>query len=71
MGIHIIYTLYISAIIFPISVSWTWGGGWLSKIGFVDFMGAGVVHMASAVAGLVATVMLNPRLEINNNLARL
>ena len=34
-------------------------------------MGAGVVHMASAVAGLVATVILNPRLEINNNLARL
>ena len=52
-------------------MSWTWGGGWLSKIGFVDFVGAGIVHMVSAAAGLVATLILSPRLEINNNLARL
>ena len=68
LGAHIIYSLYIAAIIYPIVVSWTWGGGWLSQIGFFDFNGAGVVHLVSGIGGLVSTLILGPRMEITDHL---
>ena len=71
LGTHIIYTLYVSTIVYPICASWTWGGGWLSKLGFVDFVGGGIVHMVSGIGCLVATLILGPRLEILSDLNRL
>lgn len=40
---------------------WTWGGGWLSQIGVMDFAGGLVVHVSGGVAALVAAMMLGPR----------
>jgi len=71
LGTHIIYSFYIAAIVYPISASWVWGNGWLKKLGFVDFVGGGVVHMVSGFGGLVATIILEPRLEVISNLNRL
>jgi Amt family ammonium transporter len=40
---------------------WVWGGGWLSKMGFLDFAGGAVVHVNAGVAALVAAVILGKR----------
>lgn len=40
---------------------WTWGGGWLSKIGELDFAGGTVVHILSGVSALVAALVIGPR----------
>ena len=61
---YIIYTLIISAIVYPIIGHWVWGGGWLSTFGgegFFDFAGSGVVHTTGGVAALVGTIILKPR----------
>jgi len=71
LGNHIMYSFYIAAIIYPVSASWVWGRGWLQKLGFVDFVGGGVVHMVSGFGGLVATIILEPRLEVISNLNRM
>ena len=40
---------------------WVWGGGWLDRIGILDFSGGTVVHVNAGVAGLVAAVVIGPR----------
>ncbi len=40
---------------------WVWGGGWLSKMGLLDFAGGTVVHITAGVAALVAAVVIGPR----------
>ena len=56
------YSIIISAIIYPISGHWIWGGGWLSEMGFHDFAGSTAVHMVGGVAALVGAKILGPRL---------
>ncbi|MDA3854481.1 MAG: ammonium transporter, partial [Bacteroidales bacterium] len=45
---YLIFTIVISVIIYPISGHWTWGGGWLSQMGFHDFAGSSIVHSVGA-----------------------
>lgn len=45
---------------------WVWGGGWMAKIGAIDFAGGAVVHMASAAGALACAQVLGPRLHIGN-----
>ena len=59
---YIAFSATMSGFIYPIVVSWTWGDGWLRSIGFVDFAGAGVVHLTGGIAGLVGTLVVGPRL---------
>jgi len=59
---YILYSLVLTGLIYPIVVSWGWGGGWLSEMGFVDFAGSGLVHMVGGVAALVAAKTIGPRL---------
>lgn len=40
---------------------WIWGGGWLAKLGVMDFAGGAVVHMNAGIAGLVAAIMIGRR----------
>jgi len=62
--------LFCGAIYYPLFGAWTWGGGWLAKLGvsadmghgYVDFAGSGVVHMMGGVAGLAGAIVLGPRL---------
>lgn len=52
-----VLSCFISGIPFSLAVRWTWGGGWLNRLGFHDFAGASVVHVvggASAIAGVFA-----------------
>lgn len=58
----LLFALVFSTVIYPIQGSWSWGGGWLSQLGFVDFAGSGIVHMAGASAALAAVLLIGPRL---------
>lgn len=59
---YIVYTVFITALIYPVVGHWIWGGGWLSDLGFYDFAGSTVVHSVGAWAGLVGTMLLGPRI---------
>ncbi len=59
---YCIYSVVISAIVYPISGHWIWGGGWLAERGFHDFAGSTVVHMVGGVAALVGAKILGPRI---------
>lgn len=59
---YCLYSLIISAVIYPISGHWIWGGGWLAEAGFHDFAGSTAVHMVGGVAALVGAKILGPRI---------
>lgn len=59
---YLIFSVVISAIIYPISGHWIWGGGWLAQMGFVDFAGSTAVHSLGGWIGLAGAVMLGPRI---------
>lgn len=50
--------MLISGVIYPITASWVWGGGWLYEIGFIDHSGSAVVHLLGGTIGLVGTIFL-------------
>ena len=57
----LLYSAILGAVIYPIVVFWTWGGGWLAQAGFVDFAGSTIVHMTGGIVALVGAYMLGPR----------
>jgi len=57
----LIYSFFSGLLIYPIFGHWVWGGGWLSKLGYVDFAGSSVVHMVGALIGLAGTLVLGKR----------
>ncbi|GHT75117.1 ammonium transporter [Spirochaetia bacterium] len=59
---YLIYTVFISAFIYPISGHWIWGDGWLAKLGFHDFAGSTVVHSVGGWAALMGAAVLGPRI---------
>lgn len=71
-SVYIVYSVIISAIIFPIYGHWLWGGGWLSSADFMttlgggygalDFAGSGVVHALGGYVALAACILLGPRI---------
>lgn len=64
---YLIYSLVVSAFIYPVVGHWVWGGGWLGKLGYLDFAGSSVVHSVGGIAGLVGTIALGPRLGKYNS----
>lgn len=61
-GEFVIFSLILTGIIYPISGSWQWNGGWLSEMGFIDFAGSSIVHSVGAWAGVVGAALLGPRI---------
>lgn len=59
---YCIYSAVISAVVYPISGHWIWGGGWLAQLGFHDFAGSTAVHMCGGVAALIGAKILGPRI---------
>jgi Amt family ammonium transporter len=64
---YLIYSFFISALIYPIFGSWAWGSlfngsGWLEGLGFIDFAGSTVVHSVGGWAALAGAIVLGPRL---------
>ncbi len=60
---YIIFSIVMTAIIYPISGGWQWqGSGWLTELGFIDFAGSSIVHSVGGWAALVAAFMVGPRI---------
>ena len=57
----LLFTVVMTGFIYPLQGSWSWGGGFLSEAGFVDFAGSGIVHMCGAAAALAGVILLGPR----------
>lgn len=73
-SMYLIYTIFISVLIYPISGHWTWGGGWLMNgeedsfmmnlfgTTFHDFAGSTIVHSVGGWIALVGAAILGPRI---------
>ena len=57
-----IFVTVLTAVIYPVVVSWEWGGGFLDQMGFSDFAGSTLVHSTGGWAALVGAIILGPRL---------
>ena len=72
-SMYLVYSLFISVLIYPIEAHWSWGGGWLNDggegtfmhdlfgTGFHDFAGSTVVHSVGGWLALVGALVLGPR----------
>jgi Amt family ammonium transporter len=63
---YLIYSAALCAFIYPVFGSWAWGslfhgGGWLEKMGFIDFAGSTVVHSIGGWAALAGAIVIGPR----------
>ncbi len=63
---YLIYSVFITAIIYPIFGSWAWGSlfhgnGWLEDLGFIDFAGSTVVHSVGGWAALAGAIVFRPK----------
>ena len=59
---YLVYSIVITAFIYPVVGHWSWGGGWLYEMGFVDFAGSTVVHSVGGWAALVGAYYVGPRI---------
>jgi ammonium transporter, Amt family len=57
----LLFAVVMTALIYPIQGYWTWGGGFLDELGFLDFAGSGIVHMTGATAALAGVLLLGAR----------
>ena len=57
----LVFAVVMTGFIYPVQGFWTWGGGFLSELGFLDFAGSGIVHMAGAAAALAGVLVLGAR----------
>ena len=56
-----IFAAFMAGLIYPISMGWQWGGGWLSTSGFSDFAGSTLVHACGGAAALAGIIVLGAR----------
>lgn len=62
---YCIYSLVISAVVYPIEAHWVWGGGWLSQeilgVTYIDFAGSSLIHMVGGISSFIGALILGPR----------
>jgi Amt family ammonium transporter len=58
---YVVFITLWSLVVYAPVAHWVWGGGWLSKLGALDFAGGTVVHVNAGVAALVAAVIVGKR----------
>lgn len=56
-----VFAIIFTGVIYPVEGYWKWGGGFLDGLGFLDFAGSGIVHMAGAAAALAGVLLLGAR----------
>ena len=61
-GAFFLFSFIMVGVIYPSVGHWIWGGGWLAKLGFLDFAGSTVVHSVGGWAALSGALLLGPRL---------
>ncbi|MBR3371615.1 MAG: ammonium transporter [Rhodobacteraceae bacterium] len=57
----LVFVVLLTGVIYPIQASWSWGGGFLSELGFSDFAGSSIVHSAGGWAALAGVIVLGAR----------
>ncbi|RQD65554.1 MAG: ammonium transporter [Desulfonatronovibrio sp. MSAO_Bac4] len=57
----LLFAVVMTGVLYPVHGYWTWGGGFLDELGFADYAGSGIVHMAGAAAALAGVLLLGPR----------
>ena len=62
LWLFFLFTLVLTALIYPIVGAWTWGEGWLYQLGFQDFAGSTIVHSTGGWAALAGVLVVGPRL---------
>ena len=60
-SMYLVYSVLISLLVYPFEGHWSWGGGWLSEMGFHDFAGSTVVHLCGGALALAGAIVLGPR----------
>ena len=60
-GSYLVFIVVWSLLIYAPVAHWVWGGGWLAKLGALDFAGGTVVHVNAAAAAFVAALVVGPR----------
>jgi ammonium transporter, Amt family len=55
------FAVVMTAVIYPVQGYWSWGGGFLDELGYSDYAGSGIVHMAGAAAALAGVILLGAR----------
>ena len=58
---YLIYSIFITGLIYPIVGHWIWGGGWLASLGMLDFAGSTVVHSTGGWLALTGAIVLGAR----------
>ena len=58
---YVVFITLWSIVVYSPIAHWVWGGGWLAKMGALDFAGGTVVHVNAGVAALVAAWVIGPR----------
>ena len=56
-----VFIVVLTAVIYPVVGAWTWGGGWLARMGFQDFAGSTVVHSTGGWAALAGALVVGAR----------
>jgi len=56
-----IFSIILGGFIYPISMGWLWGGGWLATVGFSDFAGSTLVHACGGAAALAGVILVGAR----------
>ena len=57
----LVFGLLWTMLVYAPLAMWLWAGGWLAKLGCLDFSGGAVVHISAGVAALVAAIVIGPR----------
>ena len=61
---YIFFSFVTSGFIFPVGLAWCWNDGWLVNYGFIDYGGAGIVHIMGGLAGFIGTFLMGPRVGL-------
>jgi Amt family ammonium transporter len=62
-SVYCVYSAIISLVIYPIEAGWVWNaGGWLAKLGYIDFAGSSAIHMVGGLTALIGAAILGPRI---------
>jgi Amt family ammonium transporter len=61
LGPFTVASFVVTAFIYPLFGHWVWGGGWLYKLGYLDFAGSTVVHLCGGVVAFVGALIVGPR----------
>lgn len=58
---YVVYSIILTAAVYPVVVHWQWGGGFTSVNGAVDYAGSGVVHMTGGLSAIYGAAIIGPR----------